>query len=129
MRSQSIQEQDAKFREALRAVPIHNPRATVKVSPDYPDEVEITVPLVYKNPVARFLRDLLKASDVKQYKLDRIGTMIYRAIDGRKNFEQLIDEFATKEKITFFESRALLGAYFQTLTGNGIIAATMPKRR
>ena len=69
MRSQSIQEQDAKFREALRAVPIHNPRATVKVSPDYPDEVEITVPLVYKNPVARFLRDLLKASDVKQYKL------------------------------------------------------------
>ena len=52
----------------------------------------------------------------------------YEAVDGRKTVEQLIDEFAAREKLTFFESRALLGQYFQTLVRRGVIVATLPSR-
>ena len=44
-----------------------------------------------------------------------------------KTFEQLIDEFAAREKLTFFESRALLGQYFQTLVRRGVVVATLPR--
>ncbi|MGN0844100.1 MAG: PqqD family protein [Kiritimatiellia bacterium] len=129
MRSKSIQEQDESFRRALRAIPVRNPNATVADSKTDPGTIEVGVQLTYRNPLARFLHHLLNTANVKFFKLDRVGTAVYRSIDGKKCFEELIDEFAQAEKLTFFESRALLGSYFQTLTGAGIIVATMPKNQ
>jgi len=75
----------------------------------------------------RFLRDLLGLSPRKKYILDRIGAAFYRAVDGKKDLESLADEFAAREKLTFFESRALVGQYLQTLTKKGLVVATLPK--
>lgn len=68
-----------------------------------------------------------KTSQKKRYILDGIGKRIYTSIDGKKTFEQIIDEFAEREKLSFFESRTLLGQYFQTLSRRGIIVASLPK--
>lgn len=127
MRSKSIQEQDESFRRALRAIPVQNPNAIVSESESDPGTIEIGVRLTYRNPISKLLHRLLNTADVKFFKLDRVGTAVYRSIDGKKCFEQLIDAFAQSEKLTFFEARSLLGSYFQTLTSAGIIVATMPK--
>ena len=75
----------------------------------------------------RFFRDLFGLSSRKKFVLDRIGAAFYESIDGKKNLETLADEFAAREKLTFFESRALVGQYLQTLTKKGLVVATMPK--
>ena len=73
----------------------------------------------------RFLRRLLRASPTKRYKLDRLGTRVYRMIDGRKTYGELVDEFAAAEKLSFFESRALLGQFLQHLARRGLVVATV----
>ncbi len=123
----SISEQQAVFRDSLRAVPVRNERARVRKAADDSSVYEIEVDLVYGNAVLRFFRGLLGASNVKRYRLDRIGSAVYESIDGVKSCEELADEFAAREKISFFESRALLGQYFKTLTERGIIGAKIPR--
>lgn len=91
-----------------------------------PDELEIEVQLAYEGAFMRMFRKTFKMHQKKRYVLDGIGKSIYTAIDGEKTFEQIIDEFAEREKLTFFESRTLLGQYFQTLTRRGIIIASLP---
>ena len=119
MKTKSIQQQDEQFRQALQAVPVRN--AHVRATPL--PEVE----LLYRTPVQRFLRRLLRASPTKRYKLDRLGTRVYRMIDGRKTYGELVDEFAAAEKLTFFESRALLGQFLQHLARRGLVVATVRK--
>ena len=75
----------------------------------------------------RFLRDLFGLGSRKKYVLDRVGAAFYESIDGKRNLEALADDFAAREKLTFFEARALVGQYLQTLTKKGLVVATMPK--
>ena len=92
-----------------------------------PDELEIEVQLAYEGAFMRVFQKTFKMHQKKRYILDVIGKSVYTAIDGKKTFEQIIDEFAEREKLTFFESRTLLGQYFQNLTRRGIIIATLPR--
>ena len=117
--------QEAAFRQSLEAVPTRN--AAVKVrNTGNPDELEVEVGLKYESMGLRIMRSLLKPASTKRYLLDKIGKRVYESIDGKKNFGQLIDEFAAAQKLTFFESRALLGQYMTTLAKRGLIGATFP---
>ena len=124
--SLSIPQQEARFRESLKVVPVRNASARV-VESDDPDELVVEVQLRYEGAVLKGLQRLFKLHATKRYVLDGIGRKVYEAVDGRKTFEQLIDEFAAREKLTFFESRALLGQYFQTLVRRGVVVATLPR--
>ncbi len=127
MKSPSLQQQDEEFREALRVVPVRNRRVRAEPAPDDPDCLVVEVELRYRTRLMRLLRDALHASAVRKYRLDRLGTAVYRMIDDRKTYEQLADEFAAREKLTFFEARALLGQFFQHLAKRGLIVAALPK--
>ena len=81
----------------------------------------------YDGSIKSVLSKVFKLHRTKRYILDGIGKRIYESIDGKRTFEQLIDEFSNREKLTFFESYALLGQYFQTLTRRGIIVPMMQK--
>ncbi len=122
----STAQQEERFRQSLKVVPVFNADAQVFTALD-PDEIEVEVRLQYKGSVMQFLHKRLKMHDKKCYILDGIGKKVYEAVDGKKTFEQIIDEFAAREKLSFFESRALLGQYFQTLTRRGVIVATLPR--
>lgn len=115
------QEQAERFRRALQVVPVKNAHVRVQPLEEDPDQLEVVVHLTYDNPFLKFFRYLFGARSTKTYVLDRIGTRVYRAIDGKKTFEQLCDEFAAREKLTFFEARALLGQYLQMLTQKGLV--------
>lgn len=123
MRTKSIQQQDEQFRQALRAVPVRNTHVRTRPLPEDPERLEVEVELLYRSPVQRLLRRLLRASPTKRYKLDRLGTRVYNMIDGRKTYGELVDEFAAAEKLTFFESRALLGQFLQHLSRRGLVVA------
>ena len=117
--------QEQAFRQSLEAVPVRN--AAVKITQTgNPDELEVEVGLKYESAGLRVFRALLKPASTKTYLLDKTGKRVYESIDGKKNFGQLIDEFAAAHKLTFFESRALLGQYMTSLAKRGLIGATFP---
>lgn len=123
----SIEQQEFRFREALKAIPVKNTQARVVKKDEETGELHVKVILVYNGSILNFLRKLLKAHTSKTYILDPIGARVYEMIDNKSTFEQLIDKFCAQEKLTFLEARALLGQYFQTLTRRGIIVPMMPK--
>ena len=125
MKTKSIRQQDEQFREALKAVPVRNAHVKAAPLPEDPLRLEVEVELLYRTPVQRFLRRILKASPTKRYRLDRLGTRVYNMIDGRKTYGELVDEFAAAEKLTFFESRALLGQFLQHLSRRGLVVAAV----
>ncbi len=122
----TIQQQEYRFREALKAIPVKNTQARVIERDEVTGELYIKVVLVYKGSIMNFFRRLLKANTQKTYVLDAIGAQVYDMVDNKSTFEQLIDKFCEKEKLTFLEARALLGQYFQTLTRRGIIVPMLP---
>ena len=123
----STQDQESAFKQSLEAVPARN--AAVRIIPTKnPDELEVEIDLTYEGSALRVLRKVLRPAEKKIYLLDKIGKCVYESIDGKKNFGELIEEFAATKKLTFFEARALLGQYMQTLAQRGLIAATFPKR-
>ena len=126
MNPSSPGEEARRLRDSLKAVPVRNAHVFVSSGPN-PGELELEVELVYKNAAMRFFRDLFGLSSRKKFVLDRVGAAFYESIDGKKNLETLADEFAAREKLTFFEARALVGQYLQTLTKRGLVVATMPK--
>lgn len=122
----SIPQQEARFRESLKVVPVRNTSARIVKSAD-PDELVVEVEFRYEGFALKALQRLFKFRATRRYVLDGLGRQVYEAVDGQKTFEQLIDEFAAREKLTFFESRALLGQYFQTLVRRGVVVATLPR--
>lgn len=124
----SIEQQEFRFKEALKAIPVKNTQARIVEKDEVTGELHIKVVLVYKGTIMNFLRRILKANTEKTYVLDSIGTQVYEMIDNKSTFEQLIDKFCEKEKLTFLEARALLGQYLQTLTRRGIIVPMVPKK-
>ena len=118
--------QQTAFRQSLDAVPARN--TAVKLKPTgNPDELEVEVTLTYNGAGLQLLRKIFRPADKKTYLLDKIGKLVYESVDGKKTFGELIDEFAAAQKLTFFESRALLGQFMRNLAARGLIAATFAK--
>ena len=93
----------------------------VKAEPGEPGQVPVLkVELRYAGlmvPVSRILRMRRQ----RRIRLDPVGWGIYEGIDGKKTFEQLIDEFAQEHKLEFLESRALLMAHIRNLMRVGLV--------
>lgn len=123
----SLRDQQKQFGQSLSVIPVRNPSVRASEPPERPGTLLLEVQLHYRTPLLKFFRKLFGASEVKTYRLDKIGTKVFNAIDGKKTFEEMIDEFAAKEKLSFFESRALLAQFMRMLTDRGIIVATLPK--
>jgi len=86
-------------------------------------EVKLRYP-VWRMPLGR----LLKLRERKAFLLDAIGRQVYESIDGKKTFEVLVDEFAERHKLTFFESRGLLMQYVRVLMKNGLVGISVSGR-
>ena len=117
--------QTERLQQSLQVVPVQN-RGVNRLSTGNQRELHIEVTLIY-GTITGLLRRLLGARSKRHYVLEGVGREVYLDIDGRRSFEQLIDLFAERHKLSFFESRALLAQYYQMLTKRGLIVATLPK--
>lgn len=114
------------FREQLDSVPIRNPRAQATREADGTLTLSMEVaPPAWMRPLRRWIRI---PPPTTRYRLDRVGTEVFESIDGAKTFEALIDEFAARHKLMFFESRALLVIYVQLLMKRGVIGIGVPSQ-
>ena len=105
--------------QQLSSIPVRNTRVTAIPHP--PDVTPILEVPLRKPLWMAPLRKLLGLPDRKRYQLDITGQQIYESIDGRKSFENLVDEFALQNKLTFFESRGLLMVHLRNLMKNGLV--------
>ncbi len=117
--------QTERLRQSLQVVPMRN-RGVTQLPASNERELHLEVTLVYGTTTG-LLRRLLGARSKRSYVLEGVGREVYQDIDGRSTFEELIDRFAARHKLSFFESRALLAQYYQMLTKRGLIVATLPK--
>lgn len=105
--------------EQLSSVPVKNESVKIGAAGDG-DLLLVEVELRYSGWL-RLLSKLLRPNRRKRFRLEGVGRQVYESIDGRKSFEELIDEFAGPHKLTFFESRALLMHYIEILMKRGLI--------
>ena len=112
------------FRQSLKVVPVRN--AGVRVLSSDERELRVEVALRYSRAQS-ILRRIIPARDTRRYVFDGVGREVYESIDGKKDFERLIDEFAERHRLTFFEARALLASYLQLLVKSALVVATLPK--
>jgi len=58
--------------------------------------------------------------------LDRLGSWVWKLCDGNRNVEQLVDDFAAAEGLSFHEARVAVTGYLKTLIQRGALAVEVP---
>jgi len=111
--------------QQLASIPIRNVR--MRETPESDGSLVVEVDLAY-NGLLRFISKPLKLRTTRRFRLEGLGLEVYRMVDGKKTFEVLIDEFAIRHKLTFFEGRAFLMQYLQMLMQKGLVAIGIPKK-
>jgi hypothetical protein len=114
------------FGEQLASIPMKNEKAKELPGAE-PDTLVVEIELRYSGLMS-LVSKMFKLIDRKRYVLDGVGKQVYESVDGKKSFEMLIDDFAARHKLTFFEGRALLMQYIKILMGKGIVVIGIRRR-
>lgn len=118
------QKKQLTFSGHLQTIPLRNQKLRLQ---SHPDGKGITVmsTVNYHGP-AKWLKRWLPLRPERHYSIEGVACEVFESIDGKCTLEQLIDAFAETHKLTFFEARALLMQYLQTLMNRGLIAVAVP---
>ena len=110
----------------LASIPVRNVHVEVSEDIENPGALLVQVDLKYRG-WKRLARRILKARRTRSFRLDGVGREIYESVDGERSFEGLIDAFAARHHLTFFEARGLLMQYMQTLMKRGLVVIGVPR--
>ena len=120
----SLKRKHLALAQQLSSIPVKN--EGVRTLPESEREslvVEVTLQYTgWRRPLSR----LLTPRSAKRYRLDGIGLRLFERIDGKKSFEQLIDDFCEEHLLSFFEGRALLMQYIEILMKRGLVVIGVP---
>lgn len=108
---------------ALLAVPVPNLRA--RVVEEHPDHLVIEVPLAWPLWLRPFRR-LMGLRDQRRYRLDGLGLLLWRRIDGRTTVAGLVEILEREEALSFHESRLLLASWLGLLSRRALVVAGVP---
>lgn len=115
---------DQPWRRILESRPNRAPQCSVVV--DVPDRVELRVqgqkPAYLVPPLSWIIRPRLTHT----HHLDPLGIKIWRLCDGKRTFEEIVDQFAQANKLTFHESRIAVMQYIHILMQRGILIVEVP---
>jgi len=71
---------------------------------------------------------LLPISRERAIRLDRLGSEVWQACDGRRTVEEIVDLFAAAHDLTFHEARLSVMEFLRRLTLRGlVVVAGRPK--
>jgi hypothetical protein len=111
--------------EMLDAVPVRN--EVVRSETTAAGELVLRValePRWYLRPPVTWL---LPARRDRAVALDRLGAEVWRACDGRRTVEQIVDAFAARHHLRFHEARLSVMSFLQDLTRRGLVVMVVPK--
>jgi len=121
-----MKQTDPAIERQLASVILRNPGVKISTGDDE-NSVLIEVDLKYpgfKGVLSKFL----PVRSRRRFQLEGIGLDVYKMIDGKKTFEELIDEFAGMHKLTFFEARGFLMEYVRSLAQRGLVVIGVKRR-
>jgi hypothetical protein len=115
-------------REALlSAIPLRNELVREKAVAEGAGGLRLTAPL---KPSA--LRKVFAArggaAPEKSFELDDLGTWVWRAMDGKRDVEDLIRGFAGHFRVNLREAEVSVLAFLKTLAQRNLIGLLAPKR-
>ena len=116
------------FETQLQSVPLRNENVRLAPSDKDPEVLIAEVTLKYRGLLA-LAKALFNARKVKKIVMTGLTRDLYEKLDGKTTVEDLIDHLMEAEKLTFFESRALVVEYLKGLMKRGLIvvAAERPE--
>jgi hypothetical protein len=59
--------------------------------------------------------------------LDRVGTEVWRACDGGRTVERIIDEFAERHRIRFHEARTSIVSFMRSLVDKNLLVLAVSR--
>ena len=107
---------------ALAAIPVQNSEITTQANPS--GNIVIRYPLTVRPWVAKLLHRFRGASPqirFRKLELDRIGTNVWRMIDGKRTVQEIIDEFAQIHQLPIAESESAITQFLRDLGKRGLI--------
>ena len=108
------------FETQLHTIPVRNEKLQITVSDRNPEVLVVEVELRYRGLMAG-LASFVKARNRKRYELVGLSREFFEALDGKITVEDLIDQLCASDKLTFFESRALVTQYLKDLMQRGLV--------
>lgn len=115
--------QAVSWRSMLEARPVRNAAAAAAEEGD--GAVSVTVkrrkPAALLPPLSWLIRPKL----TRTFRLDKLGTLVWRLCDGERTVEDVVDAFAERLGLTFHEARVAVTAYLSTLVQRGAMAMAM----
>jgi len=104
----------------LRALPVQN----VAVQTGCENE-DLLLPVTVKVERPRWLVPPLSwvfpVSRSRTVKLDPIGRSVWAACDGKVRVEQIVDDFAKRQVLSFHEARIAVTQYLEVLVQRGLV--------
>jgi hypothetical protein len=107
-------------RELLGAVPCRNQAAETSRQSD--GSLVVAVPLQRPRFMVPPLTWVLPYSSRRRVQLDALGTEVFELCDGRRNVEQIIEQFSARHRLTFREAQLSVGEFLKQLTRRGLVA-------
>lgn len=112
----------------LRAVLL--PNRAARITREEPDGA-LTLAVPTRKPA--FLRSLFawlaRPPKERLTLLDPLGASIWKACDGRRPVEQIVVEFARRQRLSFHESRVSVTGYVSSLLRRGVLAVAVEADR
>lgn len=87
----------------------------------------IYVPLRRRWWMRRPFRWVFPYRQERGYALDQLGQEVWRACNGRRNIERIVERFAKRHGVGFHEARAMVLQFLQTLLQRNLVVLVMPE--
>lgn len=87
----------------------------------------VYVPIRQRWWMKRPFRWVFPYREERGYALDQLGQEVWRACDGQRNIEEIVDRFARHHEIGFHEARAMILQFLQTLLQRNLVVLVMPE--
>ena len=113
-------QQTLDFEGQLHTVPVRNEHVRIMRSEEKPDVIVAEIKLRYYG-LLKILKQLTNARPYRRFELAGLTRELYEKLDGTRTVEDLVDDLAASEKLTFFESRAFVVQYLKNLMERGLI--------
>jgi hypothetical protein len=108
----------------LRAVLLPNRLARiVREEPD--GTIALAVPTRKPPALQRAFSWLVRVPKERITVLDPIGSEIWRACDGKRSVEAIVENFAKRHHLSFHESRVSVTSYSTSLVRRGVLAVAV----
>ena len=108
----------------LDAVPVANQAARVE---SYGDLVVIYLPIRQRWWMRPPISWALPYREEKGVELDKLGTEVYRAVDGKRTVEQIVESFADQHKLRFHEARLAVMQFLRSLAQRNVVVLAIPE--